>query len=251
MDVIENGNGTLADYTPSYMALMLDQTTVKSDIQMPVISMAKTDPDSPNNVDQQQIYHLNWVQVNGVDFIAFVVPNGDVVSFGIPVYDLKGHNITSAIHIKERTKTSLFPKRTYVLFAGKYYVEVDERINTWNINLFKIKNLTELLCSEDTIPDSTTEDPLENPPKDPPGDPPDHRTVPPNAKPNPDSPPEETPGDSSTTTIVVIVILILIVALIVFVVLIVRNYIQNQRAISNRNSNDEKTSTSVVQQTVQ
>lgn len=251
MDVIETGNGILADYTPGYMALMLDETTVQYDIQMPVMSMAKTDPDSPNSVDQQQIFHLNSVYVNRVNFIAFVIPKGDVARSGRPVWELYGHNITSAVHIKERTKTSLFPKRTYVLFAGKYYVEVDERINTWNINFFDIKNLTELLCSEDTIPDSTTEDPLENPPKDPPGDPPDHRPVPPNAKPNPDSPPEETPGDSSTTTIVIIVILILIVALIVFVVLIVRNYIQNQRAISNRNSNEEKTSTPVVQQTVQ
>ena len=235
IDVIETGNGILADYTPGYMALMLDETTVQYDIQMPVMSMAKTDPDSPNSVDQQQIFHLNSVYVNRVNFIAFVIPKGDVARSGRPVWELYGHNITSAVHIKERTKTSLFPKRTYVLFAGKYYVEVDERINTWNINFFDIKNLTELLCSEDTIPDSSPEDP----------------PVPPNVKPNPDSPPEETPGDSSTTTIVIIVILILIVALIVFVVLIVRNYIQKQRGVSNPNSDEGKTSTPVVQQTVQ
>ena len=244
LEVIKIGSrGGFRDYAEDFMALMFDT-------QQSVITMAKTDPNSPNSFDQQQIYQLkSFERVTGRK-IAFVDANGTMAREGKPVYQLNGRNITSAILIKENSAISLFTKIRYILFAGKSYIEVDQRFNDWNrLTKFEVKNLTDLLCSGSKAPDSK------------PGDPPNVRPVPPNAKPNtdsppnvkpnPDSPPEETPGDSNTTTIVIIIILILIVALIVFVVLIVRNYIQKQREISNPNSDKVKTSTTVVQQAVQ
>ena len=77
-------------------------------------------PDYPNDED----YHLMSIQNTSGETIGFVDPNGQLARDAKPVYQLNGRNITSGVFTKD-LQFSTFTKRTFVLFAGKSYVEVD------------------------------------------------------------------------------------------------------------------------------
>ena len=67
--------------------------------------------------------------------------------------ELNGHNITSGVLIPYDSNNALFSEGTYVLFANKWFIEVSDNFDEWLP--FVIKDLTQLICSEDKPTDST------------------------------------------------------------------------------------------------
>ena len=115
-----------------------------------LLMLMQTDLTKPEFSSSSNIYQLNAINNHDVTFVEYYVKtNQNANQVSSPVYQLNGHIITSAVLIPKEKSNALFRKGSFVLFAGKWFIEVSDTFN--DLRPFVVKDITELICLRETV----------------------------------------------------------------------------------------------------
>lgn len=98
---------------------------------------------------------IAFIDVNAKNYLTDIK---DKISDKTFVSQLNGHPITSGLFVAKDLNTTLFTNGSFVLFARQWFIELSDTFNQFRP--FVIKDLKQMLCSEETNDTTDKTDPM-------------------------------------------------------------------------------------------